>query len=225
MPPGISCPSDGFTRYSCAPVQRRNNGQRERQPDKKLGANALLGLDLEPAVDLCDPRCDHIHANAPARNPAYCRGRRETGTKYQIDRLNIRQGLRVRGAHESLVHSGLSECGRVYSASVILDLKDEVASVMEGMYDQYTGRIFSYRSPLGGRFDAVGNGVPDHVHERVKDNRKDPLVDLGLAPEDHQVHQLALFLLQDRGQAAGTSGTACPSRPCGPRRSRLAGSS
>src|SRR3954471_19730034 len=171
--------------------QRRDDGERQRDPQPADGAIAGFGLDLDRAADGLDVGLDDVHADPAAGYVGDRCGRGETGQEDHLqDVLRAHPVERV-GADQAALDGLGADLGRVDARAVVGDLDHDLAAlVLRAQGEHALGRLAGPGARLG-RLYAVVDGVAHQVGQGVLDRLQERLVELGLAALNLQANGLA----------------------------------
>ena len=177
----------------------RHDRQLDRQADRKAGALAQRGFDADCAAVLLDRGFHHVHAHAAARDRGSDFLGREARQEHQLIGVFVALGAVV--ADQALVDRLLAQLDRVHALAVVLQHDHDAVGLLPGLeQDEGLGRLAG-GDPLLGRFDAVVEGVAQHVHQRIVQAVHHHAVDFGLGAFDGQLDVLAQVFGQLAHQA------------------------
>src|SRR5262249_42976146 len=89
----------------------------------------------------------------------------ETRKKYQV--VNLGVGKALTGRDQALFNSFQLDPIAVQPTSVVDDFNHHLASLIVRFQQHSGNRRFTARDAFAWRFDAVIQGIPDHVHQRI----------------------------------------------------------
>ncbi len=184
--------------------ERGDDHQRQRHPDPADAAAPGRGGHLHRSPDSLHVGAHHVHAHAAAGDLRDGVGGREAGAKHELDRLPLREPLRLLGPDETDRHGLGSNLLQVHAGTVVLDLHDHLAPVVEGADGHRALRGLARREARVRALDPVVDGVSHHVRERVLDGLEQGLVELGFLSARDEPH----LLPADVGGVAGHAGKA-----------------
>ena len=142
--------------------------------------------------------------------------REKPGRKIRFSGLALVHRAGLLGREQSAGDGLLLEPGRVDAAAVVADGDIDFARLVEGpQHDRGLGRLAG-RPALLRRLDAVIDGVPHQVSERVANGLDDRLVEFHLRPFDLQVALLAQLGAQIADDARKAVEHRADRLACGP---------
>ncbi len=181
----------GMDDLADAHEHRLGNCHRERQTDREAGAPTGFGVDLQGSAELADFTVDHVHADTTARQTTDLGGGAEAGLQDEGKQFAAADfGI---GTEQSSLDR-LAPDGIGVQAATIIGHHDHhfrsFASDRDG--DRALFRFATARALLGG-FQAMGDGIAQHVLQRRGHAIEDVAVHFALGAFDPQLHLLAQF--------------------------------
>src|SRR5437667_10959728 len=81
----------------------------------------------------------------------------------------------------------------IEARAIIGNLHDDVAGIVEGLQNDFAAGVFSQGAANFRHFQAVIDGIPEHVHERVKSMFEDSGIDIGVFANDTHARQFSVI--------------------------------
>jgi len=171
--------------------ERGDDGQRQRDLDRKGGADAGRGLQIDRTADLLDVGTHDIHADAASGNAGHIRGGGKARPEDEV--ADFRIGLRcdLGFARQSEVDGLGPDAVEIEAAAVIGDLDDDVPALVAGAEGYPALGRLAGGTPLRGALDAMIRAIADEVSERILDQLQHLAVELGLSALHFQVDLFA----------------------------------
>ena len=165
------------------------DGQRQRQHHGEAGALARDRGDVDAAAKGFDIRSHHVHADAAARNARHALRRRKARRTDEL--VDLLVGQHRVGSDNALFHRLGAHLCAVDTAAIVADPHEDACALLFGRQADRATRRLAGGAALVGTFDAMADGVADHVGQRVADLLDDALVDLGRFPRNLELDRLA----------------------------------
>ena len=130
--------------------------------------------------------------------------RAEAGLEDELEQLQRRPAFHLRCGRQSAANGRLAQRAGVDAAPVVPHGDEDPIALLLGRDEELSGRRLAALDPFGGRFEAVVEGVADHVNQRLGNLFDDFLVELRLAAADRQLDFLVEGTAPDRAPIAET---------------------
>ena len=171
--------------------ERLADRERERQAHGELRALARPGLGVERAAELLDLGRDHVHADAAAGRLRHLAGGRESGLEDQLQRLLVRKLLLRR--HQPERDRAVAHELEIHARAVVGDGDDDFRALALQRDVDDAGLVLAAGDAGRRQFDAVDDGVADHVLEGRQHPLQHLAVELARGAVDADLHLLAGF--------------------------------
>src|SRR5215472_2459196 len=166
-----------------------NDRQGQWEADAHGRTQARLAGNLRTAAQRLHVAPDHFHANSTPRHVTDFGGGGETGFKYQLVYVQVRQFVGFRD--ESLFLGGFHDLLTVQAGAVVRDLDNDVPAFMSGMNGDGSSRRFSLFLAQRRWLDAMVKRVAHHVQQGVLEVLDDRGIYLDIFPLDAELGRLA----------------------------------
>ena len=155
---------------------------RECQRDFEFDLRAVTeaAIDFDRAADFFDVRANDIHADAAAREVRHFVGRGKTGQEHEVDEFAVGHARRFFDRDELRGNRLATHPLRIDAASIVDNFDDDFAALVEGVQVQLPFGWFAVSRANVRFFDAVIDGVANHMRQRVADGFDDGFVEFGL---------------------------------------------
>ncbi len=142
-------------------LEQHDAQQRERQRKVQRDGRALveLRLDAHGAAETLDHALDDVHADAAARDVGRRRARAEARLEDQVEQLLGRPSIDLaRGGHPPL-DGDRAQHLQIDAAAIVFQRDQDAVALLLGRQDQLPGGRLADALAIGGRLDAVIDGV------------------------------------------------------------------
>ncbi len=155
-----------------------DDSEGEGEENAEFAALVRGGLDLDFPGKFFDVPAHDVHADASSREIGDDAGGGETGGEDEVEDFGVGE-LRV-GGDDSFFDGFADDAFFVEACAVVDDFDNDVAALVEGIeVDGAHGWLAGFDADVG-FFDAVIDGVPDHVEEGVVEFVHDGAVEFGV---------------------------------------------
>ena len=153
-----------------------------RQRHDQFEARALAGFRGETEIggELGDGLAHDIHADAAAGDFTDHRGRADAALKQDADEAVGVEPVEF-GGWTAFADRRLPECRDVDAAAVVLAAEHDLTAAPGQPYADPPLRRLAGRDPVAPRLDAVGDGIADHLQDRVLNDADDMRVETDVA--------------------------------------------
>src|SRR5271157_1952670 len=166
---------------------------RQRQGQLHADGRSLTGRTVHDniALNVADGGLDHVHADAAPRHRGHRGGGGQARLEDELEDFLARQRGGLFGVHQTVFDRLGEHSVGVDALTVVTDLNDGVRAVVVGAQDDVAGFGLAPGQSRFGILDAVVEGVPQDVQQRIGELVDHHLVQLGVGPADLQADLFA----------------------------------
>ena len=168
--------------------QARNDGQCERHSHPHRRAQARAAGDVDGATDRLDIGFHDIHADPAARDARHLGGRREAGFEDELQDPLVGEQRGGVGIDQAAGDGLCADRLHRDAGPVVLYLDRHLTTLVEGPQEKPARPRLAPRLAIGGRLDAMVDGISHQMRERIADALDQAAVEFGVGTVDDQLH-------------------------------------